>query len=151
MPTVFPGGASSEVELGAEVADLIGDAARRMRVEANHALGALDVTWAQLRALRTCDRSAAPLRMSELADRLRIARRSATSVVDELESRRLVQRRPDAADRRAVVVAVTPAGRALLDEVREQRRAAGIELTATSGLDAEDLTRLRDLLRILVG
>ena len=39
----------------------------------------------------------APVRMSELADRLGIARRSATSVVDELVDRGLVERRAEPA------------------------------------------------------
>ena len=45
--------------------------------------------------------------MSELAARLDIARRSATSVVDELVERGLVERHADPADRRAVAVVVT--------------------------------------------
>ena len=80
-------------------ADRRGRRPRRRRVApdppgANHDLGPLGVTWAQVRALRTVARCGGPVRMSELADRLGIARRSATSVVDELVERGLVGRPP---------------------------------------------------------
>jgi DNA-binding MarR family transcriptional regulator len=41
------------------------------------------------------------MRLSELSEHLHIAPRSATEVVDALESRGLVRRRPDPDDRRA--------------------------------------------------
>jgi DNA-binding MarR family transcriptional regulator len=85
--------------------------------------------------------------MSELAERLRIARRSATSLVDELVERGLVERLPDPVDRRAVTVAVTPAGGALLDRLVQRRRQAAGDLT--SALDGRELEVLRDLLRRL--
>ena len=126
------------------MADLIAAAARRIRTTANQQLGPLDVTWGQLRALRTLARSEGPVRMSALADRLGIARRSATSVVDDLVARRLVERHPTSTDRRAVEVAVTPAGDRLLDQLRARRHETAGELTA--GLSPLELATLRDLL-----
>jgi len=131
-------------ELSAEVADLIAGVGRRIRRATNHDLEPLGVTWGQVRALRTLGRGDGPVRMSELADRLRIARRSATSVVDELVERGLVARAADPADRRAVTVAVTPAGRALLEQLVTRRRAAAADLT--SPLTPAELATLRDLL-----
>jgi DNA-binding MarR family transcriptional regulator len=58
------------------------------------------------------------MRLSELSDRLRIAPRSATEVVDALEARRLARRRPDPGDRRATLVEVTDDGSGVLDAVR---------------------------------
>lgn len=58
-----------------------------------------------------------PLRLSELAERLRIAPRSATEVVDQLEARGLVARAPDPRDRRATLVSLTAEGRALTERV----------------------------------
>ena len=52
----------------------------------------------------------APMRLSELSDRLHIAPRSATEVVDALEARGLVERRPDPSDRRATLVELTEHG-----------------------------------------
>jgi DNA-binding MarR family transcriptional regulator len=134
----------SRAETSTEVVDLIGAAARRIRTAANRELGPLGVTWGQLRALRTLARVDGAVRMSDLADRLGIARRSATSVVDDLVARGLVERRADPDDRRAVEVAVTPTGVRLLDQVRVRRRQAATELMAD--LSAAELVALRDLL-----
>lgn len=57
------------------------------------------------------------MRLSELAERLCIAARSATAVVDALEEGGLVARTPDPADRRAVRVALTTAGDAALERI----------------------------------
>src|SRR5581483_6814092 len=50
------------------------------------------------------------LRMSDLADRLDLSARTITSAVDALERDDLLARRPDATDRRATLVELTPAG-----------------------------------------
>ena len=92
--------------------------------------GPLGITWSQLRALRTVDRCDGAIRMSELASRLGIARRSATSVVDDLVGHGLLERRDDPADRRAVEVAVTAAGTRLLRRLAARRRSAAQEVTA---------------------
>lgn len=140
-------GASSSTEV--EVAELIGSLSRRLRRAAHHELGPLGVTPAQLRALRTVDGCGAAIRMSELADRLHIARRSATSVVEELVDRGLLERQADPDDRRAVEVAVTAAGRRLLRRVQERRRSAARRLLTR--LSPQELAELGDLLRRLEG
>jgi DNA-binding MarR family transcriptional regulator len=134
----------NRVETSAEVADLVAALSRRIRIDATRDLGPLGVTWGQVRALRTLARAGDPLRMSDLADRLAIARRSATSFVDEHVERGLVERRDDPADRRAVEVAVTARGEAVLEQLRARRRAAATALTAD--LSAAELTTLHDLL-----
>lgn len=133
----------------AEIADLVAALSRRIRHRANRDLDPRGVTWSQLRALRTIARCNGQVRMSVLADRLGIARRSATSVVDELVGRGFVERLADPSDRRAVAVGVTPSGWQLLDDLAGRRRTAAEELTA--GLTRAELTSLRDLLRRLSG
>jgi DNA-binding MarR family transcriptional regulator len=96
---------------------------RRLRALAREALAEWDVTPSQARALGVL-RRCGPLRLGDLAEHLRIAPRSATEVADALEERALVDRRPDPADRRATLVALTARG----DEV-----AAGIRAARTSG------------------
>lgn len=145
MAQVFPTAADGDV--GVEVADLIGSVSRRIRRTANQDLGPLGITWSQLRALRAVERCDGGLRMSELADRLGIARRSATSVVEDLVAAGLLERRDDPADRRTVSVAVTPKGRRLLRALQDRRRSAGRQVVST--LPPEDLVTLRDLLRRL--
>jgi DNA-binding MarR family transcriptional regulator len=91
--------------------------ARRLRDTSQETLAPWDITPAQLRALRMLRRHGI-MRLSELSDRLRIAPRSATEVVDALEAQGLVQRRPDPGDRRATLVEVTDDGTGVLDAIR---------------------------------
>ena len=58
------------------------------------------------------------IRLSDLSGRLHIAPRSATEVVDALESRSLVERQPDPSDRRATLVELTAQGNAVLRAIR---------------------------------
>jgi len=135
--------------LGAEVADLITAVERRIRRAVKAELDPLDLTWAQARVLRVLGREGEPLRMSELADRLRIARRSATSLVDEVAARGLVGRATHTEDRRTVTVALTSKGRAVLARQAERRQRVTTRLTAP--LSRAELVTLRDLLHQLDG
>jgi DNA-binding MarR family transcriptional regulator len=117
--------------------------ARRLRDASQETLAPWDITPAQLRALRMLRRHGV-MRLSELSDRLRIAPRSATEVVDALEARGLVQRRPDPGDRRATLVEVTGDGGGVLDAVR------GTEAERVFGrLSPADRSRLARILRKL--
>ena len=91
--------------------------ARRLRDTSQETLAPWDITPAQLRALRMLRRHGV-MRLSELSDRLRIAPRSATEVVDALEKRGLAGRRPDQGDRRATLVEMTDDGGSVLDAIR---------------------------------
>ena len=61
-------------------------------------------------------------RLGELAARRGVCQSVVSRQVGELEARGLVVRRRDPADRRAGLVALTPAGRELLAEAAETRR-----------------------------
>src|SRR5690606_15565677 len=76
----------------------------------------------QARALRTIA-GEGPLRPGALAERLRVAPRSVTEVVDALVERQLVDREPDPSDRRATILSLTDAGRDLVHEISALRRA----------------------------
>jgi DNA-binding MarR family transcriptional regulator len=83
------------------------------------------------------------VRLSELAEALRIAPRSATEVADGLQERGLVQRTADPADRRAVVLTATPAGRRVQQEVDDARAADAEELFGRlSEADRAELARI---------
>ena len=150
---VEPGGAvrakgrESKAELSNQVADLIGVASRMIRRAAHRDFGPLGVTPGQMRALRTIARRGGVTRMSDLADDLRIARRSATSVVDDLEAEQLVQRSADPEDRRGVLVSITPKGSDLLETITDRHRVAASEITAS--LSRDELEQLRGLLRLV--
>ena len=60
-------------------------------------------------------REQGPTRQSVLAADLGLAPHSITDIVDALERRGLAERRPDATDRRAKLVAITDAGESCLD------------------------------------
>jgi DNA-binding MarR family transcriptional regulator len=94
--------------------------ARRLREVSSESLAPWDITPAHWRALRVLKRHGT-MRLSELSVHLGIAPRSATEVVDALEDRSLVQRRPDPGDRRATLVELTEQGHSVLDAVRAAR------------------------------
>jgi DNA-binding MarR family transcriptional regulator len=116
--------------------------ARRMRHQTREVLAPLDVTPAQSRAIGVLSRHG-DLRLSELAEHLRIAARSATEVVDDLETRGLAGRRPDPADRRATLVALTESGQAAAAAVEAARRAFFTDLSTA---DQAELARILRLL-----
>ena len=125
------------------LSDLFGAVARGLRRRTRVALEPLGVTPSLSRALSVLS-ELAPVRISALADRLHIAPRTATELIDDLEHRGLVVRRPDPGDRRAVLVEPTLAGERATGEIRAARDAAGQRFFAA--LDAADR---RDLARIL--
>lgn len=140
MADLFP--SDVDPRLLEEVTELLYRVNRRLRRRATEQLGRLGLTPAQARALRAIGRVGGPLRMSGLADRLHIARRSATSVVDELVEHGLVERQDDPADRRATVVVLTRQGARALRSLAELRHQALADLA--TGLSSTELSQLRD-------
>ena len=137
----------AEHDLAAEVADLLHQVNHRIRRQAAETLEPLGATTAQMRAIRALARREAPMRMSELSDALGIVRRSATSVVDDLEHLGFARRVDDPTDRRAVGVELTPAGRKVMADARRRRRTAAGQVLGP--LDDQALRTLRDLLQRL--
>ena len=130
--------------------ELLMAVARSMRGAFGQALATYDVTPGQARALRAAMQSEGPgpVRLSALAQRLRIARRSATEVVDALEERGLVERTADPADRRAVGVVPTAEGHRLAALLGDARRRASADYLAA--LDEPDRAELDRILRLLL-
>jgi len=63
-----------------------------------------------------------PLPMRVLAESLDVSQASATGIVDRMEQRGLVTRQRDGEDRRVVKVALTDAGRAMVNSLAADRR-----------------------------
>ncbi|MEV0459042.1 MarR family winged helix-turn-helix transcriptional regulator [Catellatospora methionotrophica] len=120
--------------------------ARRLRHLTKDALAPWQITPSQSRALHVLGRQET-LRLNELADQLRIAPRSATEVVDDLQARGLVERRPDPADRRATLVALTGPGRETARLIEAARRAEADRFF--SALAPDDRAQLGVILRKL--
>jgi DNA-binding MarR family transcriptional regulator len=98
---------------------------------------AIGMSFVRAKALRRLAR--APMTMRELAAELSIDAPYATLVVDDLEARGLVERRPDATDRRRKIVAATPEGLRLAQAAEQ---ILDVPPTALAALPAEDLAEL---------
>ncbi|MEI3845794.1 MULTISPECIES: MarR family winged helix-turn-helix transcriptional regulator [unclassified Microbacterium] len=83
----------------------------------------------------------------DLAEFLRLDPSQVVSLVDDLQSRGLVERQPDPSDRRANVVVATDAGRTLAAAAREAARVA--EERVHAQLSEEERELLTGLLRRL--
>ena len=107
----------TQADLAVRLRLAIARTARRLRQEAGGELSPSQTT-----ALATIDRHG-PLTPSELALRERIQRPTVTRIVARLEEAGLVQRTRDPQDGRSSLVALTPAGRALLARGRTRKDA----------------------------
>ena len=96
--------------------------ARQLRRQSMATVAPWDITPGQARALAVLSQVES-VRLSDLADRLRIAPRSTTEVVGGLQERGLVERRPDPTDRRATLIAVTEEGGKVAEAIRLARQA----------------------------
>lgn len=93
--------------------------------------------------------SEGPLSLSELAEAVRVDAPYATLIVDTLEERGLVERRPDPADRRRKLVALTPEGKEAAQRALRIKREPPPGFAA---LTAAELDVLEDLVqRIAAG
>ncbi|MFB6820925.1 MarR family winged helix-turn-helix transcriptional regulator [Streptomyces virginiae] len=125
-----------------EVVELIGDVVARYHMEYEHAAASHQLTGAQARVLNML--SLEPMPMRRIALKLRCEPSNVTGIVDRLETRGLVERRPDPADRRVKLAAPTEEGTLTAERLRESLDFAREPL---AGLSVEERTALRDLLR----
>ena len=80
------------------------------------------LTPTQLAALATVDRSG-PMPVGTLADEEQIGAPTATKIVEKLHAAGYVTRTPSVDDRRVTLVSTTPAGQALLADIRARKTA----------------------------
>jgi DNA-binding MarR family transcriptional regulator len=106
-----------DVELAARLRLAITRMARRLRQEAGTDLGP-----SQVSALATIERHG-PLAPSELAERERIKRPSATRILARLAEAGLIERIPDPTDGRSAIVSATSRGRELVRRLRQRKTA----------------------------
>ncbi|WP_323033716.1 MarR family winged helix-turn-helix transcriptional regulator [Paracoccus sp. (in: a-proteobacteria)] len=107
--------------------------ARQWRRAVEHALasaGLTDATWAPLVHLAE---GGDDISQTELAGRLALDSSTLVRLLDLLEGRGLVERRPDPADRRARRILLTPAGRT--EVLRVRRMLDRIEMDLLADLD----------------
>jgi DNA-binding MarR family transcriptional regulator len=105
------------VEVAARLRLAVTRTARRLRQEAG-----VDLTPSLAAALGTIDVHG-PLTPSELAERERVQRPTATRLISRLSEAGLVDRTSDPSDGRVSLVSVTPEGRALMRRLRTRKTA----------------------------
>jgi MarR family transcriptional regulator, transcriptional regulator for hemolysin len=137
-----------------EFAFLLNDVARLLRTYADHKAAQFGITRAQWVVLVRVDRSEG-LKQSELAETLDLQPITLTRLLDKLCDSGLIERRPDAADRRAKRLYLTPAARPLLERLAglgEETMAgtlAGIE-RANLDVIVSNLAHVKENLRKLI-
>lgn len=140
MPTTV-----SSSELAARLRVGIARTARRLRQEADTGLSPTLTA-----ALSTIDRHG-PLTPSELADRERVKRPTATRLLGTLEEQGLVLRTSDPGDRRSSLLTASAAGRRLLREGRTRKDVfLARRLQALPAADRATLHRAAELLEGLL-
>ncbi len=134
----------------AEVARLV---ARMRELTANSpdAWADVDLTFTQLRGLFVLATSHDPVRVSDLAKRLKMSLASASALSDRLVRLGYVGRRADAADRRAVLLQLAAKGSRLLARLERQSNArlAYASRRMTSHERAALATSVRAFVRVL--
>ncbi|MEU7639563.1 MULTISPECIES: MarR family winged helix-turn-helix transcriptional regulator [unclassified Streptomyces] len=132
--------------LTVEVVDLIGTVVARFHEEYERAAAEHSLTGAQARLLRLL--AMEPLPMRKLAQCLKCEPSNVTGIVDRLESRGLVERRPDPADRRVKIAVPTAEGQATAERLRTSLDFAREPL---GRLTTPERTLLRQLLQRMLG
>lgn len=89
-----------------------------------------------------------PLEPSVIAERLLVTTGSMTSLLDNLQKRGLISRTPHPQDRRKLLIDVTPAGRAIVDQLLPSLHAREREVMAAALSPNEQRSFLRALAKI---
>jgi DNA-binding MarR family transcriptional regulator len=131
---------------GETLAEAFRGVSRQLRRASRDVVAPWDVTPGHARALSVLLHHGV-MRLNELSDHLRIAPRSTTEVVDALEDRGLIERRPDPGDRRATLVALTDEGLRAGEAMRAAQDVEGERFFSI--LSTADRARLGAILRKL--
>ncbi|WP_406001092.1 MarR family winged helix-turn-helix transcriptional regulator [Streptomyces sp. NBC_00829] len=132
--------------LTVEVVELIGDVVARYYTEYEQAAAKHSLTGVQARVLGLLATEPTPMR--RIAQKLRCEPSNITGIVDRLEARGLVERRPDPYDRRVKIAAATEEG---MGTARRLRESLDFAREPLAQLTDEERRGLRDLLRRMLG
>jgi len=116
---------------------LLHDVARMVRVEADRRARLQGMTRAQWALLLRLARNPG-LSQKEVADLLEVEPISVARLVDRLEANGLIERRPDAADRRIWRLHLLPAAASALEQVNVQRAELAALISANIPQDLHD-------------
>jgi len=127
-----------------DVVALLGRIVDRFVESYEAAAAAQGLTTVQAKVLAALDE---PQPMHRIAEKLKSERSNVTGIIDRLEARGLVERRPGERDRRIKNIVATPQGAEL---ARNFRKAQGFAAEPLAALVPEDRVRLRELLARMV-
>ena len=137
----YPGGDTTCTEAYASLCRtgeaLLGELDRRIRLT-------FDMPQAAATALAVIDGAGEPLTPSQVGDRVLIASATMTATLDLLEHRGWIRRTANPGDRRSVLIEITPAGRAITDQMLPGIRT--LERSVLSALTPDERAHLLDLL-----
>ncbi|MGW4209240.1 MarR family winged helix-turn-helix transcriptional regulator [Lentzea sp. NPDC004789] len=131
--------------LTAEVIGLIARIVQRYTKEYEQAASSLELTSIQAKVLVALDE---PKPMHQIAEKLGSERSNVTGIIDRLEARGLVERRPGETDRRVKYIVRTGLGQELTVKFQRQLRFAADPLASFGTADKK---QLRDLLQRMLG
>ena len=124
---------------------MIGKATQQVTRRARELLAPFNITPVQYAVLKVLSGSA-PLSGAEIGKRMVLDSASITGVLDRMEVLSLVERRPDPEDRRAQLVAASPAARQMLPRLDEAMDTLNAEAGAAIGDGTSEFFRsLRQL------
>lgn len=116
MTTASPATLTGPLELSTQLRRAVASLARRLRAETPEhgvSLGKLSVLGRLYRQ--------GPMNAAELAGQERIKPQSLTRLLNDLDERGLIKRRPDESDGRRLLIEITAAGREILTRDTKQR------------------------------
>lgn len=116
---------------------LLGELNRRLKADFDLSISAATV-------LAIIDGAGEPITPGVIAERAIIAAASTTSVLDTLERRGLVERRPHPTDRRKLLIDLTSSGRSAIDKILP-----GVHRLETAVMSALSEDERRDLLGLI--
>ena len=116
-----------------------------VRSHLDNLLRPVGLTALQYTALTVLERHP-DLSTAQLARSSFVTAQSMADMITALEGRRLIERHRDQADRRRLVVALTAAGRELLDDYQDQ--VAALEKRMLAGLNGGEISQLRHSLHV---
>lgn len=122
---------------------LLHDVARLLRIDADKRARAHGMTRAQWGILIWLDRQPG-ISQKELSEHLEVEPITVARLIDRLEGRGLVERRPDARDRRVWRLHLRPPAHAALGEINLQR--AAMTRMVTAGINRDTLDTMTEAL-----
>lgn len=124
---------------------LLHDVSRLRRTVVDKALKPLDLTRSQWWVLANLSRYPGEgITQTELANQLDVGKVALGDMIDRIEANGYVCRMPDPVDRRAKRITITPAGKALLDAIRDY--ATEINSEMVKGVSAEEIAATENIL-----